>query len=95
MEVPSAGQPSEQSSRSFSNDILKIEMAGPQHEHFSVIDLPGLFRSKERPGVGENPLIGSNRTHPGANHKRRHNARQTDGLGLSQQRESHYTVRLL
>ncbi|KIW34052.1 uncharacterized protein PV07_00854 [Cladophialophora immunda] len=49
MEVPSAGQSPEDSSHSFSNDILKIEMAGPQHEHFSVIDLPGLFR-KPTPG---------------------------------------------
>ena len=24
--------------------MLKIELSGPNHEHFSVIDLPGLFR---------------------------------------------------
>ncbi|OAL27214.1 hypothetical protein AYO20_09812 [Fonsecaea nubica] len=50
MEVPFAGQSREESSHSFSNDILKIEMAGPQHEHFSVIDLPGLFR---KPTLGQ------------------------------------------
>ncbi|KAK5094393.1 hypothetical protein LTS08_008612 [Lithohypha guttulata] len=30
--------------RSFSNDLLKIEVSGPDHDHFSVVDLPGLFR---------------------------------------------------
>ena len=30
---------------SFSHDVLKIEMSGPQYEHFSVVDLPGLFRN--------------------------------------------------
>ncbi|MCJ1478749.1 hypothetical protein MMC13_007433 [Lambiella insularis] len=49
MEVLSAGQSPEDTLNSFSNDILKIEMAGPEHEHFSVIDLPGLFR-KPTPG---------------------------------------------
>lgn len=30
----------------FSNDILKIEMCGPTQEHFSVVDVPGIFRVK-------------------------------------------------
>lgn len=33
-------------SKSFSDDVLKIELSGPDYEHFSVVDLPGLFRSK-------------------------------------------------
>lgn len=32
--------------KSFSDDVLKIELSGPDYEHFSVVDLPGLFRSK-------------------------------------------------
>lgn len=29
----------------FSDDILKIELSGPDHEHLSVVDVPGLFHS--------------------------------------------------
>lgn len=31
----------------FSDDILKIELSGPDHRHLSVVDVPGLFHSKE------------------------------------------------
>ncbi|KAI4265525.1 MAG: hypothetical protein L6R38_009355 [Xanthoria sp. 2 TBL-2021] len=37
-------------SKSFSDDVLKIELSGPDHEHFSVVDLPGLFR---KPTLGK------------------------------------------
>jgi hypothetical protein len=30
--------------KAFSNDVLRVEIAGPQEEHFSVIDVPGIFR---------------------------------------------------
>ena len=30
----------------FSDDVLKIEIAGPDHHHLSVVDVPGLFHSK-------------------------------------------------
>ena len=30
----------------FSDDILKIEISGPDQHQFSVVDVPGLFRSK-------------------------------------------------
>lgn len=30
--------------RTFSEDILKIEICGPTQEHFTVIDVPGIFR---------------------------------------------------
>lgn len=30
--------------KSFANDVLKIEICGPQQEHLSVIDVPGIFR---------------------------------------------------
>ncbi|KAL8961635.1 MAG: hypothetical protein Q9193_001842 [Seirophora villosa] len=36
--------------RSFSNDVLKIEVAGPDQQHLSVIDVPGIFR-KVTPGI--------------------------------------------
>ncbi len=29
----------------FSNDVLRLEIAGPQQEHLSVIDVPGIFKS--------------------------------------------------
>ena len=32
------------SKSTFSNDVLRIEMAGPNQEHLSVIDVPGIFR---------------------------------------------------
>ena len=83
MEVPSAEQSSEEFSHSFSNDILKIEMAGPQHEHFSVIDLPGLFRSKKRHEAVVNRLTELARAHSGSNHQRRYDPRETDGFFLS------------
>ena len=31
----------------FSDDILKIELSGPDHRHLSVVDVPGLFHSEE------------------------------------------------
>ena len=30
----------------FSRDILKIEIQGPEEQHYSVIDIPGIFRVK-------------------------------------------------
>ena len=34
----------------FSDNILKIELCGLEHYHLSVIDMPGLFHSKnDRP----------------------------------------------
>lgn len=36
--------PEERASKTFSNDILRLEIAGPDKEHFSVIDVPGIFR---------------------------------------------------
>lgn len=32
----------------FSDDILKIELSGPDHHHLSVVDVPGLFHSKTK-----------------------------------------------
>ena len=30
----------------FSDDILKIELTGPEQSHLSVVDVPGLFHSE-------------------------------------------------
>jgi hypothetical protein len=35
----------------FSDDILKIELSGPEHHHLSVVDVPGLFHSKQENGA--------------------------------------------
>lgn len=32
----------------FSDDILKIELSGPEQRHLSVVDVPGLFHSKDK-----------------------------------------------
>lgn len=31
--------------RTFSNDILRLEIAGPDQEHLTVIDVPGIFKN--------------------------------------------------
>ena len=42
---PSA-QDLEDFDKRFSDDILKIELSGPEHHHLSVVDVPGLFHSE-------------------------------------------------
>lgn len=44
--------------RNFSDDVLKIEISGPDRSHFSILDVPGVFQSltkdltdKEKDGV--------------------------------------------
>ena len=34
--------------KGFSQDILKIELSGPEHHHLSVVVVPGLFHSKRK-----------------------------------------------
>jgi len=29
----------------FSNNVLRLEISGPDQEHLSVIDVPGIFKS--------------------------------------------------
>lgn len=38
------------SKKTFADDVLKIEICGPEQQHLSVIDVPGIFR-KKTPGV--------------------------------------------
>jgi hypothetical protein len=42
-----------ESRRNLSDDILRLEIAGPDQEHFSVIDVPGIFR---KPTEGETTM---------------------------------------
>lgn len=46
MGLPCAGEERDSDMDSFSHDILKFELSGPDYENFSVVDLPGLFRSE-------------------------------------------------
>ena len=48
MGVARPGQDRTAENESFSHDVVKIELSGPENEHFSVVDLPGLFRSMRR-----------------------------------------------
>lgn len=34
--------------QNFSDDVLKIEMSGPDRSHFSILDVPGIFQSRTR-----------------------------------------------
>lgn len=45
MGLPLPGHNREVDMESFSHNILKFELSGPEYEHFSVVELPGLFRS--------------------------------------------------
>lgn len=38
------GLPSQPGKRTFSDDVLKIEICGPDQQHLSVVDVPGIFR---------------------------------------------------
>ncbi|KAI0126991.1 vacuolar sorting protein VPS1, dynamin [Xylariales sp. AK1849] len=54
MGLPLPGRTREVDMESFSHNILKIELSGPEYEHFSVVDLPGLFR---KPTVGQTTKV--------------------------------------
>jgi hypothetical protein len=38
------GSSTASSQRTFSEDVLRLEVSGPSQEHFSVIDVPGIFK---------------------------------------------------
>lgn len=38
------GNPSEPGKRTFSDDVLRIELCDPNQQHLSVVDVPGIFR---------------------------------------------------
>ncbi|KAF2032549.1 dynamin [Setomelanomma holmii] len=43
--------------RRFSDDILKIELSGPQHHHLSVVDVPGMFHNSTKYQTDEDRAI--------------------------------------
>lgn len=45
MGLPATGDDIENVDKRFSNDVLKIEISGPQQSHLSFLDTPGLFHS--------------------------------------------------
>ena len=45
MGLPTTKDDIENLEKRFSDDILKIELSGPNHQHLSVVDVPGLFHS--------------------------------------------------
>ena len=38
------GSTNDQIQRTFSQDVFRLEISGPTQEHFSVIDVPGIFK---------------------------------------------------
>lgn len=45
MGIPGPGHPRELDKTTFTNDALKIELWGPEKQHLSIIDIPGIFRT--------------------------------------------------
>lgn len=45
MGIPGPGQPLETSHSTFSDDLLSIELCGPDKQNLSIIDIPGIFRT--------------------------------------------------
>lgn len=45
MGIPGPGQPLETSQSTFSDDLLSIELCGPDKQNLSIIDIPGIFRT--------------------------------------------------
>lgn len=59
MGLPNAEDNVELLDKRFSNDVLKVEISGPQQDHLSFVDIPGLFHSKlTLQARVEGPLIG-------------------------------------
>ena len=50
MELGGSENTSGGAKKTFANDVFKIEICGPNEQHLSVIDVPGIFR-KTTPGV--------------------------------------------
>lgn len=53
---------SENEYQNFSDDVLKIEISGPDRSHFSILDVPGVFQSltknlTEKDKTGVNSMV--------------------------------------
>ena len=47
MGVTGPNKEHEEGEKSFSDDVLKIDYRGPDHENLSIIDVPGIFRNPQ------------------------------------------------
>ncbi|KAI9706563.1 MAG: hypothetical protein M1836_003570 [Candelina mexicana] len=47
MGIPAFGCPRAEGQSNFSDDVFRIELCGPEKNHLSVIDVPGIFRTTE------------------------------------------------
>ncbi|KAI9785813.1 MAG: hypothetical protein M1835_003243 [Candelina submexicana] len=47
MGIPALGCPRAEGQSNFSDDVFRIELCGPEKNHLSVIDVPGIFRTTE------------------------------------------------
>lgn len=83
MGLPCPGKERDADMDSFSHDILKFELSGPEYENFSVVDLPGLFRS-ELFNAYLLMLIRDCRTYSRADQQRGHDSRSGDDCKISQ-----------
>ena len=45
MGIPGPGQPLDSNKSTFSEDLLSIELCGPDKQNLSIIDIPGIFRT--------------------------------------------------
>ena len=45
MGIPSPNEPRKLGQSTFSEHIFRAELLGPKHNHLSVIDVPGIFRT--------------------------------------------------
>jgi hypothetical protein len=45
MNISGSGQQSEPGQSTFTSDVFKIELCGPDRENLSIIDIPGIFRT--------------------------------------------------
>ena len=45
MGVVGRGEERVEGMKTFSDDVLKIELSGPDRENLSIIDIPGIFRN--------------------------------------------------
>ncbi|KAI9801574.1 MAG: hypothetical protein M1825_003253 [Sarcosagium campestre] len=57
MGLPKAGDDVENIEKRFSDAIFKIELAGPAHNHLSVVDVPGLFHNPTKYQTNEDKGI--------------------------------------
>ncbi|KAF2133256.1 interferon-induced GTP-binding protein Mx2 [Dothidotthia symphoricarpi CBS 119687] len=56
MGIKMTADEADSSLQAFSEDILKIEINGPEQEHFTIIDVPGIFRVPSPPLTTDNDV---------------------------------------